>query len=73
MSLQAVRQVLHRAGTDSEFRRKFFQHRDEVLSAYDLTKEERQCLGDISSEDRLATVCQQTEQASGVHVSDIRI
>ena len=50
MALTEVKRVLTHAATDPEFRTKFFSQPDFVLSKYDLTEEEKQCLKELDEE-----------------------
>jgi hypothetical protein len=72
MALQVVKNVLLRAATDAKFRKQLFADPETVLSKYDLTEEEKQCLKELD-EETLASAVVEDELAETFRVSDIRI
>lgn len=72
MALTEVKRILVKASTDPEFRAKFFSQPYTILSKYDLTEEEKQCLKELN-EDRLADATRIMSEKDIIHPNDIRI
>ncbi len=73
MPLTDVKKILVRATVDSGFRKKLLEQPDEVLSRYELTEEEAQCLRALDSEEQFEACCEESLKPSDFVTSDIRI
>ncbi|MFZ5918452.1 MAG: Franean1_4349 family RiPP [Chloroflexota bacterium] len=50
MSLEAVQQIIGRAATDPEFRKRLIENAAKACQGYDLTREELQALEELDGE-----------------------
>jgi hypothetical protein len=72
MSLPTVKEILIKAATDPEFRKKLFENPETVLAQYELTIEERQSLKELN-EETLAKAMQIKSSEDARYSNDIRI
>lgn len=72
MALGIVREILVKAATDPSFRARLFDQTDLVLSQYELTNEEKQCMKELDEE--TLSKAMRIESSEGlVYSNDIRI
>jgi len=72
MALHAVKEILLKAATDPGFRVSLLTDPETVLSRYDLSQEEKQCLRELD-EEKIASVVSNLQAGDLSFPSDIRI
>lgn len=73
MALSVVKEVILRAATDADFRELFFKDTEAVLSRYELSEEEKQCLREDANEDKLQSVAIAIQAEAVTCANDIRL
>lgn len=72
MALSTVKDIILKAATDAEFREIFFKDTNSVLSRYNLTEEEKQCLRELTSDSSLEKAVMTIQTKAVCSPNDIR-
>ena len=73
MSLNNLKKIILKAGTDSEFRNLFISNPTDALAKYELTDEEKECLIEMANREDIEKAIVDIQAAPELCANDIRL